>query len=212
MKSIRRNAVGRGVSALLAIPVLFATAFASSRAVAPAPAEIIATRYSSMGPMKAAGISISNFGVVDGHLFRGAQPKDDDFAALKALGVDTIIDLRLDAKKDSRQLAEAAGLKYVNIPIDDHGAPTDADAAAFVKAVDDPANGIVYAHCAGGRHRTGSMVAVYRMVKDGWTIDQAYDEMLAYDFYTSNGHGGFKTFVYDFYNRMTAGAATVASN
>ena len=36
--------------------------------------------------------------------------------------------------------------------------------------------------------------------------------MLAYDFYTSNGHGGFKTFVYDFYNRMTAGAATVASN
>jgi hypothetical protein len=45
-----------------------------------------------------------------------------------------------------------------------------------------------------GRHRTGSMIAAYRMSQDGWTLDQAYNEMRGYDFYTGGGHGGFKKF------------------
>jgi protein tyrosine/serine phosphatase len=78
-----------------------------------------------------------------------------------------------------------------------------------MKTIDDPDCGPVYVHCAGGRHRTGSMVAVYRMVHDGWTVDKAYDEMLAYDFYTSNGHKGFKTYVFDYFARMQANPTSV---
>ena len=209
----RRNSIGRGLSALLALPLLIATAYAGG-ASAPAPSEIIATHYSSMGPLKLSGVKISNFGVVDGRIFRGAQPKGQDFADLKAVGVQTIIDLREDARQDSRAEAEAAGLKYVNIPLVDKQTPTAENAADFLKAIDDPANGVVYVHCAGGRHRTGSMIAVYRMTHDGWSLDQAYKEMLDYDFYTSGGHGGFKTFVEDYAKHLPTPAttATVATN
>jgi hypothetical protein len=53
------------------------------------------------------------------------------------------------------------------------------------------------------------MIAVYRMAKDGWTIDQAYDEMLKYDFYTGGGHEGYKTYVEDYYRRMTGDPSSV---
>jgi len=198
----------RASGALLAVPFLVATAFVGGTP-APSATEIVATHYSSMGPMSLGGVSISNFGVVDGHIFRGAQPSGSDYADLARVGVKTVIDLREDARSDSRAMAEAAGLKYVNIPLIDKQTPTDEEAAEFVKAVDDPANGVVYVHCAGGRHRTGSMVAVYRMVHDGWTIDQAYDEMLKFDFYTSGHHEGFKTYVEDYYRRMKADPKSV---
>jgi protein tyrosine/serine phosphatase len=200
----------RAAAVALLLPIAGLTAFAGGGASATGSAtEIVANRVSSMRPMHLAGISLDNFGVVDGRIFRGEQPGTDDFRALAAIGVTTIVDLREDNKSSSRERAEAAGLKYVNIGIDGHGAPSDGDVTRFLEVLDDPANPVVYVHCAGGRHRTGSMIAVYRMVRDGWTIDQAYDEMLAYDFYTSNGHKGFKTFVEDYYQRMTSNPSSV---
>ena len=198
MKSDRYVSIRRG---LIAFAMFFT--FASPALAGGAPAA------DTMGPVELPGVSIKNFGVVDGRIYRGAQPKDEDFVALKQLGVTTVVDLRLDARKGSRAEAEAAGLRYVNIRIDDHKQPTDADVAAFVALLDRSPDAKVYVHCAGGRHRTGSMVAVYRMVRNGWTLDQAYGEMKAYDFYTSNGHGGFKTFVEDYYKRMTGDPASV---
>lgn len=56
----------------------------------------------------------------------------------------------------------------------------------FLRLVNDPANGAVYVHCKGGRHRTGAMTAAYRLTHDGWTAEQAFEEMLRYDF-----NGGF---------------------
>ncbi|HET9130134.1 MAG TPA: dual specificity protein phosphatase family protein, partial [Terriglobia bacterium] len=129
--------------------------------------------------------------------------------ALASIGVKTIIDLRDDALSSSAKYAKDAGLNYVNIAIDGHGTPTDAEVTRFLKTVSDPSNGVVYVHCAGGRHRTGSMIAIYRMTEDGWSIDQAYKEMLAYDFYTSGGHEGFKTYVFDYFKRMTSAPSTV---
>jgi len=186
-------------SGSLILGLLTITAFAKSNAPAPvSPTEMLANRFSSMGPISLAGISIGNFGVVDGRIFRGEQPSGKDYAALAGICVKTIIDLREDAKSSARRDAESAGFKYINIQIDGHGRPTDEQANEFLNAVDDPGNGILYVHCAGGRHRTGSMIAIYRMTHDEWTIDQAYNEMLAYDFYTSGGHEGFKSYVYDF--------------
>jgi len=164
----------------------------------------------SMGPLDVPGVTISNFGVVDGRIFRGEQPTQDEYRQLAALGVKTVIDLRLDRKPQSKEWAEAAGLHYINIPIDDRGEPSDEQAAAFLKAVQESSTeGRVYVHCAGGRHRTGSMIAVYRMTQDGWDIDKAFQEMKNYDFYTRNGHAGFKTYVFDYYQRMTSNPKSV---
>ena len=157
-----------------------------------------------------ASVSIDNFGQVNDHLYRGAQPKDAQYEELAALGVKTVVDLRGDAKKDSRASAERAGLRYINLPLDDKSYPQADAAARFLEIVNDPANGVVYVHCAGGRHRTGALVAVYRMDVDHWKIDQVYDEMKQYDFYTSGGHGCYKDYVYDHYHALQASLNTTA--
>lgn len=59
-------------------------------------------------------------------------------------------------------------------------------------------------HCAGGRHRTGVMGAVYRITHDGWGFDRAYNEMKDYDFYTRFGHGSLKDYVQDFSGQFHA--------
>jgi protein tyrosine/serine phosphatase len=56
----------------------------------------------------------------------------------------------------------------------------------------------VYVHCVGGRHRTGVMTAVYRMIQDRWTADQAFQEMERYKFGADFLHPEFKKFVYGF--------------
>lgn len=144
-------------------------------------------------------VDISNFGKVNDHYYRGACPKDGQYEELAAIGVKTVIDLRDDAKKDAQLMAEHAGLRYINFPLDDKHYPAQQTAERFLQLVNDQANWPVFVHCEGGRHRTGAMTAVYRMTMDGWDIDRAYREMKDYDFYTSWGHAAWKDFVYDFY-------------
>ena len=147
-------------------------------------------------------ISIKNFGKMDDRFFRGAQPDEKDYKALADLGIKTIIDLRDDPTSYEKRDAEAAGMRYVNIPMSDSSRPRDEQIAQFLKLVDDPATGAFYVHCAGGRHRTGVMGAVYRMTHDGWDFDQAYKEMKNYDFYTRFGHGSLKDYVQDYYGEL----------
>lgn len=151
-------------------------------------------------------ITISNFGQMDERFYRGARPKEGkgQFEALKALGIQTVIDLQDEPKDYEKREAEAAGLRYINIPIIDKGYPTQENIEMFLKVVDDPSTGVFFAHCAGGRHRTGDVGAVYRFTKYGWDFDQVYLEMKNYDFYSSWGHGKQKNFVIDYAAKMTA--------
>lgn len=157
-------------------------------------------------------IRISNFGKLDDRFHRGARPKERDFESLKALGIQTVIDLTDNTPKE-KGYVEAAGMQYVNIAIPDKRDPTDAQIEAFLKLVNDPATGKFYVHCAGGRHRTGVMGAIYRFNNYQWNFDQVYAEMENFDFYTSNGHGGQKRFVENYAVRMQneAAAATTTS-
>lgn len=152
-------------------------------------------------------IKISNFGQMDERFYRGARPKQKDFQALKDLGINTIIDLT-DNTPEERGYAEAVGLKYVNLAITDKKDPSDAQVAEFLKIVNDPATGKFYVHCAGGRHRTGVMGAIYRFNIYHWSLDQVYNEMLKFDFYTSNGHGGQKKYVENYAAHMQSESAT----
>jgi tyrosine-protein phosphatase SIW14 len=162
-----------------------------------------------MGPMQVPGVNIKNFGVVAGHIYRGNQPDEADYAALKALGISTVVDLRDDARPYAKHAAEAAGLTYINIPMNDTDRPYDEQIAAFLKIVTNPAYGKCFVHCAGGRHRTGVTIACYRMAVQGWSADAAYSEMKAYDFYTRWGHGAYKTYVFDYYKRMQTDPTSV---
>src|SRR5499433_1071545 len=155
-------------------------------------------------------IKISNFGQMDERFYRGARPKQSDFQVLKDLCINTIIDLT-DNTPEERGYAEAVGLKYVNIAIPDKKDPSDAQVAEFLKLVNDPATGKFYVHCAGGRHRTGVMGAIYRFNHYNWNYDQVYAEMKKYDFYTRWGHGEMKKFVEDYAVHFPNKTATAAA-
>jgi protein tyrosine/serine phosphatase len=161
-------------------------------------------------------VSIKNFGQMDDRFFRGGQPKQEEYKELAALGIKTVIDLRDDPADYEKTSVEALGMRYVNIAMSDKDYPAAAKIAEFLKLVDDPSTGKFYVHCAGGRHRTGVMGAVYRFNHYGWDYDRAYAEMKKYDFYTRWGHGEMKKFVQDyattFHNTHAAAAAATLTN
>ena len=156
-------------------------------------------------------IHIRNFGKMDNRFYRGAQPDESDYKDLKSLGIKTVIDLTDHPTNYEQRDVQALGMRYVNIPMSDSSYPKQESIDAFLKLVNDPATGKMFVHCAGGRHRTGVMGAVYRFNVNHWTYDQAYTEMKDYDFYTRFGHGDLKTFVEDYSQKMqkTVAAATV---
>ena len=148
-------------------------------------------------PADVSNIKVGNFGQVNATYYRGEQPKDDEYAALAALGVRTVIDLQPDQRNGhNARVVEAAGMAYIRIPMSSRVAPTLDQIVQFMSIVTDPAHQPVFVHCAGGKHRTGVMTAVYRIEHDGWTADQAYREMKRYKFGPSIGHPELKDFVY----------------
>jgi tyrosine-protein phosphatase SIW14 len=147
-------------------------------------------------------VGVENFGKVTDFYYRGAQPKGDEYNQLAAIGVKTIIDLRDDPKDYARTLTEQAGMKYINFPLSDKDYPSPEAPSKFLALISDKENLPVYVHCAGGRHRTGAMTAVFRMTVQGWDVNRAYEEMKDYDFYTRWGHKDMKRFVFDYFRSM----------
>lgn len=160
-------------------------------------------------------VNIKNFGALDERFHRGARPKDEDFKALAAMGIKTVIDLTDNSREYEQPAAEAAGLRYINIPMKDKSYPDMAQINEFLKVANDPETGKFFVHCAGGRHRTGVVGAVYRFNKDGWNLDQVMEEMYRFDFGSGFGHGKQKDFVKNYWQEFqskqvnAAAAATV---
>jgi protein tyrosine/serine phosphatase len=149
-----------------------------------------------------AKVRIKNFGRIDDHYYRGAQPDARDYADLATLGVKTVIDLTQDGRTDEPRLVERAGMTFYRIPLTTSERPAKTAVTQFLSLVNDPGNWPVYVHCQGGRHRTGVMTALYRMTKNGWTADRAYQEMKQYRFEGFPGHPELKKFVYDYYTGL----------
>ena len=155
-------------------------------------------------------IRIDNFAKVNETYFRGAQPMGSDYADLAKLGVKTVINLIGDSELDATEQSavERQGMRYVLIPMSTRKAPTADQLQAFLTLVNDPASQPVYVHCVGGRHRTGVMTAVYRMMKDGISGAEAFNEMKRFNYGPDFLHPEFKKFVYEFDAKRTAVAVT----
>ena len=153
-------------------------------------------------------VKIKNFGQMDERFFRGSRPEAGDYQALAQLGVKTIIDLTDNSREYEQPQVEAAGLRYVNIPMVDKSYPSMDQINQFLKVVDDPATGKFFVHCAGGRHRTGVMGAVYRFNHDNWNLQRALAEMDQYEFGSGYGHDKQRNFVQDYWNQFQAAHQT----
>lgn len=179
----------RGITSLLllAIFALASPSFAEPGAPVPAARAQVAAPQpvgtASFAAPIAAVPKVDNFQQVSPALSRGAQPSDEDLAALARFGVKTIIDLRSPGKSVDHEEAQAAklGLKFIKIPLF-CSAPTDAQVKTFLGVVNDERYAPCYVHCLYGSDRTGTMVGIYREVVENWSFDQTYKEMRSHNF------------------------------
>jgi protein tyrosine/serine phosphatase len=124
---------------------------------------------------------VGNFHVVNEHLYRGAQPSPEGIQALAKIGVKTVVDLReADHASGERQLVEAAGMRFVSVPMHGMEKPNPASVAQVLAVFNDKDAGTVFVHCRRGADRTGAVVACYRISHDHWDNGRALSEAKSY--------------------------------
>lgn len=163
--------IGRKSSGIVAAAFLAAAFFCVPAAAQTPKPGAAAQRESVKG--------IDNFAQVNGFLFRGAQPGDGAYASLKQMGINVIVDFR-DEKDEiahEKKAVEAAGMQFLSLPWSGRGEPTHDEVITFLNLMHDPQGKKVFVHCRQGRDRTGTMVALYRLTFDHWTVDNAIAEM-----------------------------------
>jgi tyrosine-protein phosphatase SIW14 len=127
------------------------------------------------------GKGIPNFGQVSANLYRGGQPSADGLASLRRLGVDVVVDLRGSASDVEKAAVTKLGMRYISIP--SHCPfPTDRPWATFLKVMRENRDKKVFVHCRLGDDRTGLAVASYRISEEGWSADEALNEMKVFGF------------------------------
>jgi uncharacterized protein (TIGR01244 family) len=130
-------------------------------------------------------VKLGNFYKVSDELYRSRQPGDEEMAQLAAMGVRSVLNLREYHSDDDE--AAATGIKLYRVPMN----AGDINDELVTKALDAlaaaPKPALV--HCWHGSDRTGAIVAMYRMVFQGWPRQLAIDEFI-------NGGYGYHRSVY----------------
>lgn len=123
-------------------------------------------------PLEMAGVP--NLHKVSDQLYRSAQPTAAGLRNLKNLGLKTIINLR--SFNSARDEIGDTGLAYEHIYMKAWH-PEEKDIVRFLQIVTNPQRTPVLVHCQHGADRTGTMVAIYRIVVQGWPREEALREM-----------------------------------
>jgi uncharacterized protein (TIGR01244 family) len=109
----------------------------------------------------------------------GALDPVDAMPAIRKMGFVSVINLReanepgMDIDKE-RQAAEAAGLRYVHLPLN-YNTPDPKIADQFLAALAAPGGQPALIHCTAGI-RASAMWMIKRLVVDHWDIDRATKE------------------------------------
>ena len=113
-------------------------------------------------------------------LYRSEQPTAVGMKNLEKLGIRTVINLRWF--NSDRKEAQGTTLRTERVKIltwnvdDDH-------VIAVMRMLKQTENGPFLIHCQHGADRTGLMSAMYRILEQGWTVDDALAEL------TEGGYG-----------------------
>ncbi|MFY9583207.1 MAG: dual specificity protein phosphatase family protein [Candidatus Acidiferrales bacterium] len=129
---------------------------------------------------------VPNFGEVTPLLYRGGQPSQEGFQALKKQGVEIVVNFRdeRDLIQAERHQVEPLGIRYVSIPWSSWHRPRDQQVSEFLALLRAHPQKKIFVHCHHGADRTGVMVAAYRIAAQNWTPQQAIAEMELFHFHS----------------------------
>ena len=133
---------------------------------------------------------LPNLHCVNAKLYRSAQPTKEGFEFLSRQSrlwnddppIKTVLSLRA-FDDDDAFLPATSTLRLEQIRFKTWH-PENEDVVKFLRIVTTPSLQPVLVHCQHGSDRTGTMIAVYRVIIDGWSKDDAVREM-------TNGGFGF---------------------
>ena len=142
---------------------------------------------------------LGNLFQVSPELYRSRQPSTGALKNILAqhpfvegsAPIHTIVELLAIRDVDGQVLGDASPVQHEWLKFNPFH-PVDSDVLTFLRIVTDKASQPVLVHCAQGSDRTGMMVAIYRIVVQGWSKDDALKEMVdgGYGF-----HGVFQDLV-----------------
>ena len=151
---------------------------------------------------------VPNFGEVSTTLYRGAQPSGTGVEELKRFGIEMVVNFRDESGNiaNERRQVESLGMTYVSIPWKASDMPDHRQVAQFLALLRANPNKKIFVHCHYGADRTGVMMAAHRIAQHGWTPEQAYAEMRAFNFHRF-WHGHLKRYVFAFPETFSTDAA-----
>ena len=126
---------------------------------------------------------LKNLFRVSDDLYRSEQPNHDAFVELSTMGIKSVLNLRTTEKDD--EIIGTVSIKPFIIPMD-AGSFTDKEVIEALKVIASAPKPILV-HCRHGSDRTGVVVAMYRIIFQNWSKEDALNELL-------NGGYGFHTY------------------
>ena len=124
-------------------------------------------------PITLAGVP--NLHRITEHLYRSEQPTAEGFRNLEKLGIRTVINLRYFNSDDDEAAGTALQLHRVKILTWRAG---DEHVVEVMRLLRQKDKGPFLIHCQHGADRTGLMSAMYRMLEQNWTAQEALAELV----------------------------------
>ena len=114
------------------------------------------------------------------NLYRSEQIDKNMIGALQKLEIRTVVNLR--TRNEDPKVLGKSGIRGINIPMNTWDIE-DKDVIAALRAIHKAEKlGAVLLHCMHGADRTGVVSAMYRIIYQGWSREQAIAELR---------HGGY---------------------
>lgn len=117
---------------------------------------------------------VPNFGRVTRTLYRGGQPSAEGFETLAHMGITIVVDTGRSRRDEA--LIQHLGMTYDPLPWY-CPFPSDKVFERFIEIIRENPGKKIFVHCRFGDDRTGMMIAAYRMGEQGWTAQEAMQEM-----------------------------------
>ena len=179
---------------IFATRYFFAASVALLILAAPAAAQKLEVRPAKWAQPEKLIAGVPNLFQVAPNFYRSAQPTAEGFHVLSQhYGIKTVISMRANHSDDV--LVEGTGIRMARFPTNTWSINRASVVGALRTLRRDTQTGAVLLHCQHGADRTGLVTALYRILYQGWSKEDALNEMREGGFGYHAVWGNIKRFI-----------------